>query len=177
LNKRTIANNRIRSRKVRVVDENGKQAGILELQDALRLSLERGLDLVQVTEKVDPPVCKIMDLGKYLYQKEKKEKGVKKKGGGGEMKGIRLSFRISEHDMETKAKNAVKFLEKGNRVRVELRLKGREKALGDFAREKIVKFLEIIKEKVEYKTEREIKRQPRGITTIISKKISSVKNI
>jgi len=86
------------------------------------------------------------------------------------MKGIRLSFRISEHDMETKAKNAVKFLEKGNRVRVELRLKGREKALGDFAREKIVKFLEIIKEKVEYKTEREIKRQPRGITTIISKK-------
>ena len=70
MNKRTIANNRIRSRKVRVVDENGKQAGILELQDALRLSLERGLDLVQVTEKVDPPVCKIMDLGKYLYQKE-----------------------------------------------------------------------------------------------------------
>lgn len=169
MNKRTIANNRIRARKVRVVDENGKQAGILELQDALRLSLERGLDLVQVTEKVDPPVCKLMNLGKYLYQKEKKEKDMKKKGGG-EMKGIRLSFRISEHDMKTKAKNAVKFLEEGDKVRIELRLKGREKALGNFATEKINKFLEIIKEKVEYKTEREVKRQPRGITTIISKK-------
>lgn len=169
MKKRTIANNRIRASKVRVVDENGKQIGVLELKNALQISLERGLDLVQVTEKVDPPVCKIMDLGKYLYQQEKKEKEAKKKTGG-EIKGIRLSPRISEHDMRTKAKNAVKFLNKGNKVRIELRLRGREKALQDFAKEKINKFLDIVGEELEYKTEREVKKQPRGITTIISKK-------
>ncbi len=169
MKKRTIANNRIRAREVRVVDEKGKQIGVLELKDALQLSLERGLDLVQVTEKVDPPVCKIMDLGRHLYQQEKKEKESKKKKVG-EMKGIRMSPRISEHDMRTKAKNAIKFLTKGDKVRIELRMRGREKALQDFAREKINKFLEIIGEEIEYKTERETKKQPRGITTIISKK-------
>jgi translation initiation factor IF-3 len=74
LKKRITANNRIRAREVRVIDQDGKQLGVLELKNALQLSLERGLDLVQVTEKVDPPVCKIMNLGKYMYQQEKKEK-------------------------------------------------------------------------------------------------------
>jgi translation initiation factor IF-3 len=169
LKKRITANNRIRAREVRVIDQDGKQLGVLELKNALQLSLERGLDLVQVTEKVDPPVCKIMNLGKYMYQQEKKEKEQKKKSGG-EMKGIRMSSRISDHDMETKAKNAVKFLKKGDKVRIELRLRGREKALQEFAREKIKKFLDIIGNEIEYRTEREVKKQPRGLTTIISKK-------
>ncbi len=166
--KKPLVNNRIRAREVRVIDENGKQVGVLELSKALQLSLERNLDLVQVTEKVDPPVCKLMDYGKYLYQKEKKEKEVKKKSGG-ELKGIRLSFKISQHDMETKANRAAKFLKQGNKVMIELRLKGREKALGDFAKEKIGKFLEILKDLIPYKIERELKRQSRGLTIIITK--------
>jgi len=166
--KKPLANNRIRSREVRVVDENGKQLGVLKLEDALKISLERDLDLVQVTEKVDPPVCKLMHYGKYLYQMEKKEREAKKKSGG-EIKGIRLSFKISEHDMQTKAKRTVKFLEQENKVRIELRLKGRERALGDFAKQKVNKFLEILKESIPYRVERELKRQPRGLTVIISK--------
>ena len=166
--KKPLLNNRIRSREVRVVDENGKQLGVLKLEDALKISFERDLDLVQVTEKVEPPVCKLMHYGKYLYQLEKKEREVKKKSGG-EIKGIRLSFKISDHDMQTKAKRTVKFLEQGNKVRIELRLKGRERALGDFAKQKVDKFFEILKESIPYKVERELKRQPRGLTAIISK--------
>jgi len=166
--RKPLANNQIRSREVRVVDENGKQLGVLKLEDALKMSLERDLDLVQVTEKVNPPVCKLMHYGKYLYQIEKKERGIKKKSGG-EIKGIRLSFKISDHDMQTKAKRTVKFLEQENKVRIELRLKGRERALGDFAKQKVNKFLDILKESTPYRIERELKRQPRGLTVIISK--------
>lgn len=169
MRQRPLINNRIRAREVRVVDETGKQLGIMELKKALQLAWERNLDLVQVTRKVEPPVCKIIDYGKYLYQKEKKEREMKKKIKG-EIKGIRLGFNISLHDMETRANQTKKFLEKGCKVRIELRLRGRQKALQDFAKEKIFKFLEILKERVSYKIERELKKEPRGLTLIISQK-------
>jgi len=166
--KKPLINNEIRAREVRLVDETGKQLGVIPLEQALQLASERNLDLIQVTEKADPPVCKIIDYGKYLYKLQKKEKGTKSTTI--ELKGIRIGFNISSHDLETKAKLAEKFLKKGDKVRIEMRLRGREKALQQFAREKIVHFLETIDKLIPIKTERELKKQPRGLTTIISKK-------
>ncbi len=166
--KRLFVNNQIRAREVRVIDEAGKQLGILQLQEALRIARERNLDLIQVTERVTPAVCKIGEYGKYLYQLEKKERETKKRVGG-ELKGIRLSFNISSHDLETRARAAEKFLKRGDKVKIEMRLKGRERALGDFAKEKINKFLEILRGFLPIRTERELKKEARGLTMIISK--------
>lgn len=153
---------------MRLIDENGRQIGILKLEEALKIARERNLDLVQVTEKVEPPVCKIMDFGKYQYLKEKKEREAKKHQRG-EQKGIRLGYNISLHDLEIRAKQAEKFLKKGDRVKIEMRLKGREKTLEDFAKEKIKKFLEILENLVPIKIERELKKEAGGLTMIISK--------
>ncbi len=162
-----MVNNQIRVPQVRLIDENGKQLGIVSLEEALRLARERNLDLIQVTEKVDPPVCKIMEYGKYLYWLQKKEKGVKR---GVEIKGIRLGFNISLHDLETRANQAEGFLKKGDRVKVEMILKGREKALSDFAKGKIHQFIEILEKKIPIKIDRELKKEFKGFTLLISKK-------
>lgn len=165
---RPLINNRIRAREVRLVGEDGQQEGVVKIEEALRKSRERNLDLVQVTEKTDPPVCRIISYGKYLYQLEKKRKETEKKIGG-ELKGIRLTFNISQHDLETRAGNAAKFLNQGHKVKIEMRLRGREKALGDYANEKIEKFLASLKEKIPFRIERGIKKEARGLTMIIAK--------
>ena len=167
-NKKPLVNNRIRAQQVRLIDETKRQLGIMPLLKALEIAKERGLDLIQVTEKVEPPVCKLGDYGKYLYLEEKKERSTRKHKGG-ELKGIRLTFNISLHDMEIRVNLAEKFLNKGDRIRIELPLRGRQKALGNFAKEKINKFLEILKNRVSIKIEKELKREPRGLTMIISK--------
>lgn len=167
--KKPLINERIRSREVRLIDEAGQQLGLLPLEEAIAKAKEKELDLIQVTEKVDPPVCRIMDYGKYLYNLKKKDKSAKHNKGG-ELKRIRLTFGISDHDAQTRARQAEKFLKIGDKVMIELRLRGREKAHGDFARNKIVKFIEILNESIPVKIERDIKRQPRGFTTIITKK-------
>jgi translation initiation factor IF-3 len=169
LPKRIFINNQIRASEVRLVDETGKQLGVVSLQEAITAAKEKNLDLIQVTEKIEPPVCKIGDFGKYLYQEEKKEKKLHRNKGG-ELKAIRLTYNISDHDMQTRAQLADKFLKKGDKVRIDLPLRGREKAMGSFAREKIIKFMEMLNQLVEIKTERDIIREPRGFTTIISKK-------
>ena len=166
--KRILANNRIRAREVRLIDENEKQIGVIPLEEALRMASERNLDLIQVTEKVEPPVCRLGDYGKYLYREEKKEKALHKHKGG-DLKGIRLTFNISQHDLETRAHQAEKFLKRGDQVRIELPLRGRERALQDFAREKLEKFLAFLNELIPIKKERELKREARGFTMIISK--------
>jgi len=141
--------------------------GVISLEEALQMARERNLDLIQVTEKVEPPVCKIMDYGKYLYREKKKEKASTK--GHGELKGIRLGFGISQHDLEIKANLAEKFLKKGYKVKAELILRGREKALSEFAKEKVSQFLEILEKIIPIKVERELKREARSLTIIISK--------
>ena len=165
--KKPLSNNRIRAPRVRVVDESGKQLGVMGISEALRTAMERNLDLVQVTEKVEPPVCKIIELGKYLYSEQKKRKEVKTHAG--QLKQIRISFRISQHDLEIKANQAEKFLKNGYRVLVEMRLRGRERSLREFARGKMNKFLEILQNLTPIKIEREIKSEPRGLTIIITK--------
>jgi translation initiation factor IF-3 len=165
--KRTFVNNQIRAKEVRLIDEAGKQLGVLPLEEALRLARERSLDLVQVTEKVDPPVCKMTEFGKYLYQLQKKERKIKHKGG--EVKGIRLTFGISDHDLEVRAHLAEKFLKEGDVVRIEMRLRGREKSLSNFAREKMKKFVGMLQKLIPIKIEKEVRKEARGLTMIISK--------
>lgn len=139
----------------------------MDIKEALRLAQERGLDLIQVTEKVEPPVCKMMEYGKYLYQEEKKQRAAKPQKG--ELKIIRLTFNISPHDMEVKARRAEKFLKKGDKVMIEMRLRGREHMLQDFTRGQVQKFLDILSAMTPYKIERELKKEPKGMTMIIAK--------
>jgi len=166
--KRIPINNLIRAREVRLIDKDGKQLGIFNLTDALRKSRESGLDLVQVTQKVNPPVCKITDYGKYAYQIKKKERKQKQQKSG-ELKSIRLRFNISPHDMETRAKATEKFFKKGYKVKIDMVLRGREKRISNFAREKMNQFLEILQKSNTIKIEREIKREARGLTMIITR--------
>jgi translation initiation factor IF-3 len=168
LQKRIFVNNQIRAKEIRLIDETGKQMGVVPLEQALDLAKERGYDLLQVTEKLNPPVCKLGDYGKYLYQQEKKARESKKQEGG-ELKEIRLTYNISIHDLETRMAQASKFLSKGHRIRITLPLRGRQKALEGFAREKVAKFLEMLTAAFTLKTERELKREPRGLSMIVSK--------
>ena len=167
--KKPPINEGIKAKEVRLIDEAGQQLGILPLVEAIAKAKERGHDLVQVTEKVEPPICKIVDYGKYLYSLQKKEKSAKHQKGG-ELKSIRLTFNISDHDAETRAKQAEKFLKIGDKIMIDMRLKGREKAHGDFAKEKMMKFVETVNKLIPVKVERELKKQPRGFTMLITKK-------
>ncbi len=115
----------------------------MDLEKALQMAQECNLDLIQISEKATPAVCKIMDYGKYLYWQEKKEREMIKRTGG-EVKGIRLTFNISQHDLETRATQTENFLKKGDKVRVEMILRGREKGLSEFAKGKINQFLDIL---------------------------------
>ncbi|MBI2644402.1 MAG: translation initiation factor IF-3 [Candidatus Wildermuthbacteria bacterium] len=169
MQKRVLVNNFIRAKEVRLIDETGKQVGIVPIQHALQMAIERDLDLIQVTEHVEPPVCKIGELGKYLYQKEKKDREMHKRGGGGGLKEIRLTFNISTHDLEIRARQAAKFLLEGNRVRIALRLRGRENALQNVAREKFDKLIEMVRGVTPIKIEHELKKEPRGLAMIILK--------
>lgn len=168
MQKRIFINNQIRAKKVRLIGPDEKQLGIFDLEEALQKAKQEGLDLIQVTDKVYPPVCKILDYGKYIYREKKKEKQKKAKKVG-ELKNLRLSFKISEHDLKTRVNAAEKFLKKGYKVRIEMKLRGREKALGGFAEQKMNKFLDILKQSIPIKKEKELKRQPRGLTMIITK--------
>ena len=165
---KTLINNFIRAKEVRVISETGEQLGVMNIFTAIDLAKSKGLDLIQVTEKVEPPVCRIANHGKYLYQQQKKEKKMTKPKGG-DLKEIRLTFNISPHDMEVRANQAKKFLEEGDKVKINMSLRGREKAMGAFATEKVKLFLANLNLIIPIKTERELKREPRGFTMIVSK--------
>ena len=121
-------NERIRDREVRVISADGEQLGIMPTRDALRLAEEANLDLVKISLNAKPPVCKIIDYGKYKYEKTRKEKDAKRKQHTVEIKEIRLSPNIDTNDLATKVNAARKFLTKGNRVKITLRFRGREMA-------------------------------------------------
>ena len=120
-------NERIRAREIRVIGEDGEQFGILTVNEALALAAEKSLDLVEISPNATPPVCKIMDYGKFKYEKTKKEKENKKKQKNVVIKEIRIKPHIDEHDKETKISQIKKFIEKEYKVKISLRLSGREK--------------------------------------------------
>ena len=123
-----MINEQIRDREVRLIGANGEQLGIMSARDAQKHAQEAGLDRVKVAPTAKPPVCKIIDYGKYKYELARKEKEAKKKQKTIEVKEVRLSPNIEENDLNTKVNNARKFLAKGNKVKVTLRFRGREMA-------------------------------------------------
>ena len=125
---------------MRVISADGEQLGIMSRDEALGLAEQKNLDLVCIAPKAEPPVCKILDNGKYKYDQQKKEKEAKKKQQTVELKEIQLSCRIDTHDFETKARHAQKFLESGNKVRVVMRFKGREMSHVGIGQEIMKKF-------------------------------------
>ncbi|MEK9157608.1 MAG: translation initiation factor IF-3 [Patescibacteria group bacterium] len=161
-------NNQIRALQVQVIDPDGKQLGTLSIQDALSKAHEYELDLVEVGPNVVPPITKIMDYGKYVYQKERQEK----KSGGTkktrqDQKTVRVGFKTGAHDLEFKAKKVLEFLAEDCIVKVELTLRGREKALAPMGKQKLEQFLTYIT--VPYTVQEAIKRGPYGWTTMIKK--------
>lgn len=123
-----MINEQIRDREVRLVGEDGEQLGVMSSRDAMKLAREAELDLVKIAPTAKPPVCKIIDYGKYKYEQTRKEKEAKKKQKVTDVKEIRLSPNIDSNDMNTKANQARKFLTKGDKVKVALRFRGREMA-------------------------------------------------
>ncbi|MBB1534129.1 MAG: translation initiation factor IF-3 [Leptotrichia sp.] len=126
-------NERIRAREIRVIGDDGEQFGILSVNEAIALAAEKNLDLVEISPNATPPVCKIMDYGKYKYEKTKKDKENKKKQKNVVVKELRIKPHIDEHDKETKISQIKKFIEKEHKVKVSLRLTGRERLHADSA--------------------------------------------
>ena len=123
-----MINGQIRDKEVRVIAENGDQLGVMPVKEAMKLAQEAELDLVKIAPKAKPPVCKIIDYGKYRYELARKEKEAKKKQKTVEVKEVRISPNIDTNDLNTKVNNAKKFIAKGNKVKVTLRFRGREMA-------------------------------------------------
>ena len=157
-----MINDEIRDREVRVVDQNGEQLGVMSSRDALALAEERQLDLVKIAPQARPPVCKLMDYGKYRFEQSKKEREFRKnqkvitvKEKEREfrknqkvitVKEVRLSATIEDHDIDVKFKNAVKFLKDGNKVKVTIRFRGRQITHSEIGRQIMNEFAERIKE-------------------------------
>ena len=123
-----MINEQIRDREVRLISEDGEQLGVMSAREAFKLAQEAELDLVKIAPTAKPPVCKIIDYGKYKYELTRKEKEAKKKQKTVEVKEVRLSPNIDTNDLNTKVNNAKKFITKGNKVKVTLRFRGREMA-------------------------------------------------
>ena len=139
-----MINEEIRAKELRVIDTDGTQMGIMSRQEALDISEEKKLDLVCISPKATPPVCKILDYGKYKYELQKKEKEAKKKQKTTQVKEIRLSTFIEDHDIMVKAKTGSKFLKDGDKLKVSLRFRGREKDYVARGMEVMNKFAEAV---------------------------------
>lgn len=139
---RTAVNEQIRDREIRLIGEDGEQLGIMSARDAMKLAREADLDLVKIAPNAKPPVCKIVDYGKYRYEQARREKEAKKKQRTMEVKEIRLSPNIDVNDLNTKANQARKFLSKGDRVKVSLRFRGRELAHINYSKQILDSFYE-----------------------------------
>ena len=135
-----MINEEIKFKEVRVVGVDGEAVGIMSSDAALKLAYDQGYDLVLMAPQAQPPVCRIMDYGKFRFERDKKEKEAKKKQQTVELKEIQLSCRIDTHDFDTKARHALKFLEAGNKVRVVMRFKGREMSHVGIGQEIMKKF-------------------------------------
>ena len=161
-------NEEIRIREVRVTDENGEQLGIMQTRDALRLAEERHLDLVEVAPKARPPVCKIMDFGKYRYEQQKRDKEARKKQKVVTIKEVKLRPNIEQHDFDVKLKNAQRFIEEGNKVKVTIMFRGRELSHPEIGNTVLDKIAKALGDTVS--VERAAKLEGKNMTMILSPK-------
>lgn len=153
---------------MRVIDDAGKMVGIMPIAGAIALATEQGVDLIEIAPQARPPVVKLQSYDKFRYQQERALRMQKKNQKKIEVKGIRLSVRIGPHDLKFKADQAEKFLSKGNKVKIDLWLRGREKANMEFAYGVLKKFLASIT--AEFSVEQEAKRLGGTISTVIGPK-------
>lgn len=137
---KTRINHQIRVPELRVIDETGKMLGIMKTSDALQLALDKQVDLVEVSPTANPPVAKLLNYDKFRYQQEKAAQEARKKIKKITVKGIRLSVRIGQHDLEFKAKQATEFIAEGNKVKLDVQMRGREQAHPELAFDLIKKF-------------------------------------
>lgn len=166
--KEALINEEIRAKELRVIAEDGEQLGIMSRDDALNMAEEKNLDLVCIAPKAEPPVCKILDYGKFKYEQQKKEKEAKKKQHTTQVKEIRLSTFIEDHDIMVKAKTGAKFLKEGNKLKVSLRFRGRERDYVDRGREVMEKFAEAVSEVGDL--EKKPKMEGRSLSMVLTPK-------
>lgn len=162
-------NRQIRAPEVRTIDENGVNLGVLPVSEAIRMAEERELDLVEVYPTAVPPVAKIMDFGQFKYEKEKelrKQKASQKKF---EIKGVRLSSRIGQHDLDIRKAQALNFLQEGHKVQIELILRGRERQFSEMSKVVIKNFIESINAELPVKVEQPISKQGNKFSCLIAK--------
>ena len=161
-------NERIRFPKIRTIDTDGAQLGILTPSEALRMAQDKGLDLVLVSDKADPPVCKIIDYGKHKYEIEKKQKEAKKKQHSAEVKEVKMRYKIEEHDYQVRLKNASRFLKSGDKVKATVMFRGREiqhSNLAEVLLQRMAKDLEEVAEVQQWP-----KREGRSMMMLLSPK-------
>ena len=161
-------NEEIRAREVRVNAADGEQLGIMSLRDALDLAEQRHLDLVEIAPKAKPPVCRIMDYGKYLYEQQKREKEAKKRQRVIDVKEVKLRIRIEEHDFDVKTKNAIRFLQGGDKVKVTIMFRGRELTHPELGEDLLNKMAEKLQEFAT--VERKPKLEGRNMIMIVAPK-------
>lgn len=137
-------NNQIQAPEVRVIGETGENLGVLTRDEALRLAREKNLDLIEITAAANPPVVRIMSFDKFRYQKEKDEKKARAAQKSKELKGIRITVRSAENDLQTRMKKLIEFLEDGHKVEIMLVLRGREKGNKDWALKRLQEFMKTI---------------------------------
>ena len=167
-------NNLITSLEVRVIDENGENLGVLPTARAVAIAEERGFDLVEVNPVAKPPIAKILNYGQFKYEKEKELKKQKVRSKEVEIKGIRLSTRIGVHDREIRLKQAIEFLQEGNKVKVEIILKGRERQFGHLAKQVLEQFVESLKISVPCIIEQPFMRQGGKVSLVVAKSSPAV---
>ena len=141
-----LINEEIRDKEIRLIGPDGEQLGIMSAKEALKISAEKDLDLVKIAPQAVPPVCRIMDYGKYRFEQTKREKEAKKNQKVIDVKEIRLSLNIDTNDFNTKVNHAVKFLKAGNKVKVALRFRGREMAHTELGKASVTRFAEACSE-------------------------------
>lgn len=161
-------NNAIRAREVRVLDSEGENLGVMLTEDAIKLAKDRGEDLIEISAQAVPPICKIMDFGKYLYLESKKAKKAKAGAKPTETKAIQIKIGTGDHDLELKAKTASGWLAEGHRIKVELYLSGRAKYMEEkFLRERLERLLKLIT--TNFKISDSFKKSPKGYIVTIER--------
>lgn len=162
---------RVRGGEIRVTDAEGQTLGIMQVRDALQMAMDQHLDLVEIAPKAKPPVCRIMDFGKYRYEQQKREKEARKKQKVISVKEVKLRPNIEQHDFDVKLKNAVRFLEEGNKVKVTIMFRGRELSHPELGREILGRVAEQLKDSVSI--ERDAKLEGKNMIMILAPKAVS----
>ncbi len=161
-------NQEIRAKELRLIDAEGVNLGVVSLSEALKISVDAGLDLVEISPNANPPIAKIIDYGKFVYLENKKQKDIKSKAKTSEVRTLQVKVGTGDHDLALKAKRASEWLEDGDRVKIDLFLPGRTKYMEEsFLKERLSRVLNLVS--VEYKVADPAKKSPKGLTIVIER--------